>query len=415
MNKKMNYLTLLAASIRNKPGRNLATIFCFAFIAANIFFVQFLFAGTALNVDQGLSRMGADHIVVASQYIAHLRNGDNAPENTIAIVKVEPSLFRINANVMEKVRNVSGVSAISPQLYVATLDVPALSPAPVDIFGIDPATDFTIRSWLHTPLNTPLGPGEVLVGSEISGRISSQIALSGHSYTIAGRLDPTQSSVDNTVFLRMDDAYTLAAAEGIVPLSSPRIGPGDVNAVLVRVAPGADAGMVKSRIQQPFSYSYLKVIQRHFTLDPVSQEIQGLPALLNIISIFVVAAAFPLIALIAAMVAHERQREIGLFKSMGAKKRVIFFLVMSESLVLSALGSMVGVGVSLVSFSLLNALGVLDSAFQVSFRMPSFVAIGSMAFLTLLMVIAIGSISSLWPAYWSSLMNPYDAIRSEGR
>jgi ABC-type antimicrobial peptide transport system permease subunit len=31
----------------------------------------------------------------------------------------------------------------------------------------------------------------------------------------------------------------------------------------------------------------------------------------------------------------------------------------------------------------------------------------------LLVVIAIGSISSLWPAYQSSRMNPYDAIRGE--
>jgi hypothetical protein len=38
------------------------------------------------------------------------------------------------------------------------------------------------------------------------------------------------------------------------------------------------------------------------------------------ISGVVVLASFPLIALIAAMVAHERQREIGLLMAMGAKR-----------------------------------------------------------------------------------------------
>ena len=54
------------------------------------------------------------------------------------------------------------------------------------------------------------------------------------------------------------------------------------------------------------------------------------------------------------------------------------------------------------------------SALQVSFRMPSLVEIGSIAGLALLVVIVIGSVASLWPAYQSSMMNPYDAIRFEG-
>jgi ABC-type antimicrobial peptide transport system permease subunit len=43
------------------------------------------------------------------------------------------------------------------------------------------------------------------------------------------------------------------------------------------------------------------------------------------------------------------------------------------------------------------------------------VEIGSMAGLAFLVVITLGSLSSLWPAYQSSMMNPYDAIRREGQ
>jgi putative ABC transport system permease protein len=210
----------------------------------------------------------------------------------------------------------------------------------------------------------------------------------------------------------MDDAYTLAAADGIVPPSAPRIVPGDINGVLVRVKPGADPAMVQARIKAP--NAALTVIGRHFTLDPVSKDLQDLPNLLNMITAVIILATFPLIALITAMVAHERQREIGLLKSMGAKRNVVFFLVIAESLVLAAIGSITGVGISLVAFFLMNAQGVLNSALQVSFRMPPLVETGSMAGLALFVVITIGSISSLWPAYQSSRMNPYDAIRSEG-
>jgi putative ABC transport system permease protein len=124
--------------------------------------------------------------------------------------------------------------------------------------------------------------------------------------------------------------------------------------------------------------------------------------------------AFPLIALIAAMVTHERQREIGLLKSMGAKRSVIFFFVISESLVLAVIGGIAGVSVSFLAVFLLNAHGVLNSALQVSFRMPGLPETGLMAGLALLVVIVIGSLSSLFPAYRISTMNPYDAIRNDG-
>jgi putative ABC transport system permease protein len=415
MNQKMDYITFIVAGIRNKPGRNLATLFCFAFIAANIFSGQFLIAGAAGGVDRGLSRMGADHLVVPSQYMVFLRG--QGPDNTIAIVLAEPFNYRIKATIMEKIGNVPGVSAMSPQLYVSTLELPELSPEPLDIYGIDPETDFTIQPWLQKPLDNPLKPGEVIVGHGVAGDVSTRISAGGQTYTIAGRLDPTRSSMDSTIFLRLDDAYALAATKGIIAPSAPQIFPGDVNAVLIRDSKDEDRNIVTARIRRLFSssleYKYISVIGRHFTLDPVAEDIQAIPGLLNLISVFVVIIALPLIALIAAMVAHERQREIGLLKSMGAKRNVVFLLVISESLILAATGGIIGVGVSLFAFFLMNAQGILNSALQVSFRMPPLVEIGSMAGLALFVVIVIGSVASLWPAYQSSMMNPYDAIRSD--
>jgi hypothetical protein len=70
MSGRLSFLAYLIAGIRNKPGRNLATVFCFAFIAASIFSGQYLPAGAAAGVDLGLSRMGADSLVVPVNYLA---------------------------------------------------------------------------------------------------------------------------------------------------------------------------------------------------------------------------------------------------------------------------------------------------------------------------------------------------------
>jgi len=411
MNRKMDYLTFIVASIRNKPGRNLATVFCFAFIAVNVFSAQYLISGASGSFDQGVLRMGADLMVVPSQYQWLFRG--SGPQNTAALVKVEPTTFRFTTKTMDKMKNVNNIVKMSPQVYIARLTVPDLSSSPVEIYGIDPVTDFTIQPWLQYPLDHSLNSGEVIIGNALSAERSSQITFSGRSYTVAGKLDPTQSAVDHTIFFGLDDAYSLAAAEGVLPAADPPIRRGDINAIMVQVVPGADPGMVNSRIRQPSTA--ITVIQRHFALDPTAREVQGLPAILNMISAVVIVAALPLIALIAGMVAHERQREIGLFMSMGAKRSVIFFLVIVESLFLAAIGGIAGVGASLAVFFLLNAQGFLTSTLQVSFRMPSAAGIGMITAVTLIIVITIGSIASLWPAYRSSMMNLYDAIRGGWR
>jgi putative ABC transport system permease protein len=413
----MDYFTFIVAGIRNKPGRNIATVFCFAFIAANIFSGQFLIAGAEGGVDRGISRMGADQIVVPSQYTVFLRG--SGTENTMAIVRAEPSTWRLKASVMDRIGKVKNVSGMSPQLYVSTLNLQDSSLTPVDIYGFDPATDFTIQPWLQKPLEKNLTSGEIIVGNEIPGAVSSRISMQGHTYTIAGKLDPTQSPIDRTVFLRMEDAYNLANVEGFLPPNEPRISPGDVNAILVRDSPGENPDTVETRIRRlfasPSESRVISVIGKHFSLDPVSQDIKAIPALLNSVSAFVVIIALPLIALIAAMVTNERQREIGLLKSMGAKRRIIFFLIVAESLVLAAIGGITGVGVSLVAISAMSGQGLLNSALQVSFRTPALPETVSMAGLALMVVIAIGSVASLWPAYRSSRMNAYDAIRNEGQ
>ena len=90
------------AGIRNKHGRNLATVFCFAFIAANIFSAQFLMAGAAGGVSRGITRMGADQVVIPAQYLIFMRG--SGPDNTMAIVKVEPSLYRFENSILENSR-----------------------------------------------------------------------------------------------------------------------------------------------------------------------------------------------------------------------------------------------------------------------------------------------------------------------
>jgi putative ABC transport system permease protein len=412
MRQKSSLAGFVLAGIRRRPGRNLATVFCFTFIAATVFSAQFLGAGTAGTLGEGASRMGADLLVVPSQYALLVKGTQMGTVSAGTIIRVEPSEMRINATVMDTIGTVPDVSAMSPQLYVATLTIPAVSPAPVDVYGIDPVTDFTVRPWLQEPLKTTLGHGEILVGNNVSGDSASSLTIGSGTYTIAGRLDRTRSAVDHTVFMTLDDAYALAAEPGILPPAAPPVLPGTVNAVLVQAEPGADPALVGARVRQPFSYSYIRVLEPQFALRPASQAARGLPGIMNALAVIEILAALPLVALIAAMVAHERRREIGLLVAMGAPRNRVFLLVLAESLVLSVTGGIAGVGAGLGIFFFLTDGRFVQLPLLQGFEVPPLAETGMMAAIALGIVILVGSIASLWPAYRSSRMNPYDAIRS---
>jgi putative ABC transport system permease protein len=412
MRERFTLSGFILAGIRNRPGRSLASVFCFAFIAANIFSAQYLAAGMAGVLGEGASRMGADLLVIPTQYTLLVRGNQMGPVSGGTIIRVEPSIMRINRSVMDSVGRVPGVMAMSPQIYVASLTVPALSPVPVDVYGIDPVTDFAVSPWLQGSRKKILGPHEILVGKAVSGDLSSPVTIGTGTYTITGRLDLTRSAVDHTVFMTLDDAYALAAEPGILPPSAPPVQPDLINAVLVAVEPGADPALVGARIQQPFSYGYLRVLERHFTLKPASQAAQGLPGIMNGIALIVILSALPLITLITAMVVHERQREIGLLMAMGAKRNLIFFIVTAESLVLAITGGIIGIGASLSAFILINNGGFIQLSFLQGFQAPPAPETGMMIVIAVCIVIFTAGIASLWPAWRSSRMNPYDAIRN---
>lgn len=405
----MRYPTYILAGIRNRYGRNLAAIVCFALIAANLFSGQYLAAGQIESIDQGVSRMGADLLVVPLEYTRLLQTADS--DNTMAIVAVMPSDRRFDGRILGEIGRVQGVAGASPQLVAGTALIPEISASPVPVYGIDPGTDFTIRPWLRDPLGGLLNPGEAIIGADLRRAVGSVVPIAGRTCTVAGVLDRTQSWIDGAIFLPMEDARALAPAlsQGAAPIAAE-----SVSAGLVRIAPEADPDKVAFAITRLAPSANLTVIARHFALDPVSQNLQALPGFLNLISAMVLLAAFPLIALIAAMVANERRREIGLLRAMGARGMLIMLLVMAESLVLAALGAVAGIVASLAALSVMEVNGVLNSALQVSFRVPGAGETGVYALVAFLVVIAMAALSSAYPAFRTGRMNPFDAIRNDG-
>ena len=104
----------------------------------------------------------------------------------------------------------------------------------------------------------------------------------------------------------------------------------------------------------------------------------------------------------------ERTREIGLRKSVGATNKNILLQFLSEAVLLTSIGGLIGIILgALVSFGLTLALGRF-AGFSWAFQFPL-----SAALIGFLVSAAIGLIFGLYPARQASKKDPIEALRYE--
>ena len=105
---------------------------------------------------------------------------------------------------------------------------------------------------------------------------------------------------------------------------------------------------------------------------------------------------------------RERTTEIGIRRAIGARPRDILQQILSESMVLTTIAGMAGISFAVLVLQVLEAAandpGHITTHYQVSFGL----AIGTCALL-----IALGVLAGLAPAYRAMAIKPIEAIRDE--
>ncbi len=124
-------------------------------------------------------------------------------------------------------------------------------------------------------------------------------------------------------------------------------------------------------------------------------------ALPLLVGISLVVGAIVIMNIMLVSVA-ERTREIGVRKSLGARRRDILVQFLIESSTLSAAGAFLGIGAGVL----------LAKAVQAMSPMPATVAPWSIA-LAIFLGVGVGLAAGVYPAWRASRLDPIVALRSE--
>ncbi|NHW47079.1 FtsX-like permease family protein [Paenarthrobacter sp. MSM-2-10-13] len=224
---------------------------------------------------------------------------------------------------------------------------------PITATGIGAEVDTTGKA-LDITSGTGLGDyaaseAKALVGTSLAEKnslmVGSTFTIQDKTFTVAGIFDAGTTFGNNAVYVTLPEAQTLAET------------PDELSTMIVTVNSMENVDSTKTAVQDALGTDKADVTQGQRNLETAVSSLDSVKNISLIAFIAALATAGIIILLIMVMLVRERRREIGVLKAIGARDRTIGLQFVLESLVLVALGSVVGAVIaSLASGGIASAL-----------------------------------------------------------
>jgi putative ABC transport system permease protein len=223
----------------------------------------------------------------------------------------------------------------------------------------------------------------MIAGRNISKSDTGYIAIVGSGLATKNGLSVgstfTAYEKTFTVVGIFDQGNTFANAGIAVPLATAQElngNSGEVRTITVTVDSVENLESTQAAIKSALGEDKVDVIANESNVQTAIDNLKSVQQISIIAFIGALIAAAVIIFLIMMMIVRERRREIGVLKAIGGSNRTIVSQFIVESLVLVVLGTVVGLGVTLLSSgSIANALidsNASNTASQSADSGPSF-------------------------------------------
>jgi putative ABC transport system permease protein len=227
---------------------------------------------------------------------------------------------------------------------------------------------------------------------EHKAKLNDTFILNGKEFKIAGILPSINTVIDSSIIMPLKSAQDLYNKTNLI------------NAIMITATKADKVDELANSINESnnnVTASTSKEVQK--SADEMLAGQRGFFAMINGTIIFV---AIFMVMIIMIMAIHERKKEIGTLKAIGASYHKILFMVISESTVLSVIGGLIALPVSII-FSWIVSGRPNDLEALLVYNDPKTWP------MILFVTILIGVFSGILPALSARKVNPLESIRYE--
>jgi putative ABC transport system permease protein len=350
-------------------------------------------------------------VAIAQGSSTTVTNQINSLGTNLITVNTFGSSFSLSEDKINKLGNLNGVNAISPVVSGrVTVDVGATSEQ-TTLTGTNASYE-SVRNLqvsngrFLTDIDNEYRQKIAVLGATTAQNlfgtqnpVGQYIQINGNSFKVEGVLASKGSSLGQSG----DDVVLipLSTAERLVKSTS-------INQVYLQGKNGQNMDFVVAEIQnalnnmypnQSNNYSVMNQQDLMSTMSSVTNSETMMLGGIAAISLLVGGIGIMNIMLVSV---SERTKEIGIRKAIGAKRRDILMQFLIESVVLSAMGGVIGI---------LLGLGIgkfIGSAFNMTVTFQSSIVLASFLF-----SLVVGVVFGVFPANKASKLNPIQALRYE--
>jgi len=325
-------------NLQRRPVRTWCMVFFVFMLAASLFMSSVLVDSMEASLEKTVNRIGADVIVVPKEYESSMAD---------SLFMGELCNFSFDSKWVEDIKNVDGIEAISPQLYMQTMSASCCDSA-VQLIAFDPETDVIVSSWLEDDGIKMPGRGEFIVGSSITPGDSGTMKFFNVEYKVIGQLEKTGTSYDSCVFMNYDTAQDMMNGETWVKFfgATP-----DVRQMVSSLMIRAEEDMPITTIAGAINFklpdgSPVSAYTTNGIMSDAMASVESMGSytriLMGLISVLVVAA----LLCIFTITINERTKEFGILASLGADSSKLSGIVLTEGFMIGLAGGLIGIAVS---------------------------------------------------------------------
>ena len=398
----MNIRTLPIRNLLRRPGRTAALVALTALLALSVFGGSIVVMSLRQGLNSLESRLGADIIVVPSSAQSKVSFQNMLLQGTTGA-------FYMDAENLERVREVEGVEVAAPQVFLASLKADCCS-VKIQVIGFDPETDFFVRPWIEQSYSMDLDDLDVMVGCKVEAGIGETIRIYDERCKVVGRLAATGTGLDTAVYCNMSTMKTLlkaAEAKGVSHKVTSDPDDDVLSAIYVKVREGYDISQVNSKIQG--HTRKCSAVRTKSMLTDVSDSLAGISNTITMLVVAIWVLALVILLIAFAMIAGERKREFAVLRLLGTSRSMLSGLVLKESALCSLAGGVLGVlSASMIVFPFTT---LIETKLSLPYLQPEISSVLLLALGSLAATVIIGAVASAWASFRLSRVDPGIALR----